>query len=145
MWGQKRLLHSYLQETWIQVACHFASHLLFSTQRLKAVCALGDGCWLPLLVLWTDMILHIIGGRVLFCTVLPGALLPLRIWSSAGGYVDVIVLFSMRSLTLLEEHDIPDYPDAEGCGSVQSYLVLVRSLLSSAASATFWSSCSGHL
>ena len=53
--------------------------------------------------------------------------------------------WARRSLTLLEEHDIPDYPDAEGCGSVQSYLVLVRSLLSSAASATFWSSCSGHL
>ncbi|CAE7247873.1 unnamed protein product [Symbiodinium sp. CCMP2592] len=53
--------------------------------------------------------------------------------------------WARRSLTLLEEHDIPDYPDAEGCGSVKSYLVLVRSLLSSAASAVLWSSCSGHL
>ena len=53
--------------------------------------------------------------------------------------------WARRSLALLEEHDIPDYPDAEGYGSVKSYLVLVRSLLSSAASAVLWSSCSGHL
>ncbi len=53
--------------------------------------------------------------------------------------------WAKNSLTLLEEHDILDYPDPEGCGSVQSYLVLVHSLLSSAASAALWSSCSSHL
>ena len=76
-----------------------------------------------------------------------------RLWALPEGdiYGEVFIKshavplsWARKSLSLLEERDIPDYPDA-GCSSVKSYLSMVRSLLSSAAAAALWSSCSGHV